>query len=102
MTSPLGIPLPPFANHLAIYMFPFNVITSLQPAHVTLQTHVHVQEAKVTNVMNLELADYQRSLQSLEEKLAAGQRELEQARDEGRKQQDKMDTMRKEIGECYL
>ncbi|CAI8051973.1 GRIP and coiled-coil domain-containing protein 2 [Geodia barretti] len=56
-----------------------------------------VKEAKVTNVMNLELADYQRSLQSLEEKLTAAHGELEEAREERRRQLDKMDSMRKEI-----
>ena len=49
--------------------------------------------------MNLELADYQRSLQALEEKLSGAQGELEQARGEGREQQAKMDALRKEIGE---
>lgn len=49
--------------------------------------------------MNLELADYQRSLQALEERLSASHVELEQAREEGCKQQEKMDTLRKEIGE---
>ena len=49
--------------------------------------------------MNLELADYQHSLQALEEKLSGAQGELEQARGEGREQQAKMDALRKEIGE---
>ena len=52
----------------------------------------------MTNVMNLELADYQRSLQSLEEKLTVAHGELEEAREERRRQLEKMDSMRKEIG----
>ena len=53
----------------------------------------------MTNVMNLELEDYQRSIQALNEKLAEAQRELEGARGEGRKQQDTVESMRKQMGD---
>ena len=53
----------------------------------------------MTNVMNLELADYQRSLQTLEEKLAAAEGQLQGAREEEKRQMDKMEAMRKENGE---
>lgn len=52
----------------------------------------------MSSVMNLELADYQRSLQALEEKLATAQGDLEQAKEEGRRQQEKTDTLRRERG----
>lgn len=48
--------------------------------------------------MNLELADYQRSLQALEERLKTAQAELEQEKEGGRKQLEKTDSLRKEIG----
>lgn len=53
----------------------------------------------MTNVMNLELADYQRSLQTLEEKLAAAEGQLQETREEEKRQVDKMEAMRKENGE---
>lgn len=52
--------------------------------------------------MNLELADYQRSLQALEERLKTAQVELEQEKEEGHKQLEKTDSLRKEIGEHPL
>ena len=52
----------------------------------------------MSSVMNLELADYQRSLQTLEEKLTVTQAELEQAKEENKKQLEKMDTLKKEKG----
>lgn len=52
--------------------------------------------------MNLELADYQRSLQALEERLKTAQVELEQEKEGGRKQLEKTDSLRKEIGEHSL
>ena len=56
----------------------------------------------MTNVMNLELADYQRSLQNLKEKLTGTHGELEEAREDGKRQLEKMDSTRKEIGEPFV
>ena len=58
-----------------------------------------VQEAKASSVMNLELADYQHSLQTLEEKLLGVQRQLDQSRETEKEQQGKMESMRKEMGQ---
>ena len=59
-----------------------------------------LQEAKASNLMNLELADYQRSMESLEEKLSAMESQLVESQSERRTQQERMEAIRKETGVC--
>ena len=57
------------------------------------------KELKSSAVMNLELEDYQRSMQSLEEQLSSRKDELERVRKDGQLHQDSMLQLKKELGQ---
>ena len=58
------------------------------------------KEAKSSNLMSMELEDYQRSIQALEGELASREQTLEEARKDGQVQQETLQRLRSEAGEC--
>ena len=56
------------------------------------------KEVKSSAVMNLELEDYQRSMQSLEDQLSSCTGELEKAKRDGQVHQDSLMQLKKELG----
>ena len=57
------------------------------------------KEAKASTLMNLELEDYQRSIESLEGELANRDSQLETARKEGSSREENLQRLMGEIGE---
>ena len=56
------------------------------------------KEAKSSNLMSMELEDYQRSIQSLEAELKGKDQTLEQVQKEGQLQQEVLQNMRRDSG----
>ena len=60
------------------------------------------KEAKSSNLMSMELEDYQRSIQALEGELASREHTLEEAKKESQVQQETLQRMRNEAGKMSM
>ena len=61
-----------------------------------------LQDVKASNLMDLELADYQHTVQSLESTLAGRDQELQEARVAVEKQGTVVEELRRQLGMCLL
>ena len=60
------------------------------------------KEAKSSNLMSMELEDYQRSIQALEGELALREKRLEQVQNDAQLQQETLQHVRKDVGEDFV